>query len=58
MEIPSFISSAAQNSPQIKTIEMHTTGEPTRIVYSGYPDITYAFISAIPPVIFAFPLTE
>lgn len=24
----------------ISTVEMHTTGEPTRIIYSGYPDLT------------------
>ena len=24
---------------QIRTVEMHTTGEPTRIVYEGYPDL-------------------
>lgn len=39
MEVPSFIRPSVAR--QIKTIDMHTTGEPTRIVYSGYPDITY-----------------
>ena len=24
---------------QIRTVEMHTTGEPTRIIYEGYPDL-------------------
>ncbi|KAB2578724.1 Trans-L-3-hydroxyproline dehydratase [Lasiodiplodia theobromae] len=38
MEVPSFIRPSVAR--QIKTIDMHTTGEPTRIVYSGYPDIT------------------
>ena len=39
MELPSFMQQAA--GPVIKTIEMHTTGEPTRIVYAGFPDLQY-----------------
>ena len=40
MDIPSFIRHSA--AVEIKTFEMHTTGEPTRIVYSGFPDLPYA----------------
>lgn len=36
-DIPSFMRPLVAR--QIKTIDMHTTGEPTRIVYSGFPDI-------------------
>ncbi|TID26809.1 putative proline racemase [Venturia nashicola] len=35
MHLPVDLSSAGLNS--IKTVDMHTTGEPTRIVYAGYP---------------------
>ena len=44
MDLPSFIRPFAKSGTEIKTIEMHTTGEPTRIVYAGYPDLTYADI--------------
>ena len=40
MELPKFLRRVA--GTEIKTIEMHTTGEPTRIVYSGFPNLTYA----------------
>lgn len=40
MDIPNFITQCADH--EIKTVEMHTTGEPTRIVYSGFPDLSYA----------------
>lgn len=40
MDAPAFIRRSA--GAEIKTIEMHTTGEPTRIVYSGFPDLSYA----------------
>ncbi|OJD34822.1 proline racemase [Diplodia corticola] len=38
MAVPSFIRPSVAR--EIKTIDMHTTGEPARIVYSGFPDIT------------------
>ena len=47
MDVPYFINESAKAGAKIKTIEMHTTGEPTRIVYSGFPDLTYATSSLI-----------
>jgi hypothetical protein len=38
-DIPTFIRKTS--SMALQTVEMHTTGEPTRIVYSGYPDLEY-----------------
>ncbi|TDZ24813.1 Trans-L-3-hydroxyproline dehydratase [Colletotrichum orbiculare MAFF 240422] len=38
MGLPSFIHPFA--GPEIKTVEMHTAGEPARIIYAGYPDIS------------------
>lgn len=38
MDVPSFIRPLVAR--QVKTIDMHTTGEPTRIVYEGFPDIS------------------
>ena len=29
----------SKDSQPIKTVEMHTTGEPTRIIYSGFPQL-------------------
>ncbi|KXH27849.1 proline racemase [Colletotrichum simmondsii] len=37
MSLPSFLPPFAGS--QIRTVEMHTAGEPARIVYAGYPDI-------------------
>ncbi|SCU82706.1 LADA_0C07404g1_1 [Lachancea dasiensis] len=34
-----FNSICSEGSHAIKTIDMHTTGEPTRIVYAGFPDL-------------------
>jgi proline racemase len=42
MELPPFIQRSAVQ--EIKIIEMHTSGEPTRIVYSGFPDLPYAIV--------------
>lgn len=40
MDPLAFIRSTARKSTKpLKTIEMHTCGEPTRIVYDGYPDL-------------------
>lgn len=30
----------------MRSVEMHTSGEPARIVYAGYPDIPYEECSA------------
>ncbi|KAL0934413.1 proline racemase [Colletotrichum truncatum] len=37
MSLPSFIRPHVGH--EIRTVEMHTSGEPARIVYAGYPDI-------------------
>ncbi|KAI8251897.1 Trans-L-3-hydroxyproline dehydratase [Colletotrichum sp. SAR 10_77] len=37
MSLPSFIRPFVKS--EIRTVEMHTSGEPARIVYAGYPDI-------------------
>ncbi|KZL79977.1 proline racemase [Colletotrichum incanum] len=37
MNVPSFIQPLVGS--EIRTVEMHTSGEPARIVYAGYPDI-------------------
>ncbi|KAK1671789.1 proline racemase [Colletotrichum godetiae] len=37
MSLPSFLPPFA--GTEIRTVEMHTAGEPARIVYAGYPDI-------------------
>ncbi|KAF6817664.1 proline racemase [Colletotrichum plurivorum] len=37
MSLPSFIRPFVGS--EIRTVEMHTSGEPARIVYAGYPDI-------------------
>lgn len=37
MDLPAFIRDVA--STAIKTVDMHTCGEPTRIVYEGFPDL-------------------
>ncbi|KAJ0163115.1 hypothetical protein CTA2_3498 [Colletotrichum tanaceti] len=37
MSVPSFIRPLVGS--EIRTVEMHTSGEPARIVYVGYPDI-------------------
>ncbi|WQF81176.1 Putative proline racemase family [Colletotrichum destructivum] len=37
MSVPSFIRPLVGS--EIRTVEMHTSGEPARIVYAGYPDI-------------------
>ena len=42
MELPGFLRASSAHGIEIKTIEMHTTGEPTRIVYGGYPNLSYA----------------
>lgn len=40
MDPLAFIASTARKGTMpLKTIEMHTCGEPTRIVYEGYPDL-------------------
>ncbi|KAK8191341.1 proline racemase [Phyllosticta capitalensis] len=38
MAVPSFLRASIHH--EIKTIEMHTTGEPTRIIYAGFPPLT------------------
>lgn len=43
MDLPPFMKGST--TPEIKTIEMHTTGEPTRVVYYGFPDLTYAVMN-------------
>jgi len=42
MELPAFLRASSAHGIEIKTIEMHTTGEPTRIIYAGYPKLSYA----------------
>ncbi|KAF9878147.1 proline racemase [Colletotrichum karsti] len=37
MSLPSFIRPFVGS--EIRTVEMHTSGEPARIIYAGYPDI-------------------
>ncbi|OHF03125.1 proline racemase [Colletotrichum orchidophilum] len=37
MSLPAFMPSFT--GTEIRTVEMHTSGEPARIVYAGYPDI-------------------
>lgn len=39
MSLPSFIRPFVGS--EIRTVEMHTSGEPARIVYAGYPDIPF-----------------
>lgn len=40
MDSVAFIESTARCGTQpLKTIETHTCGEPTRIVYEGYPEL-------------------
>ena len=46
MDAPDFIQRDAALT--IKTIEMHTTGEPTRIVYSGFPDLNGTLLEQRP----------
>ncbi|KAF2144048.1 uncharacterized protein K452DRAFT_267156 [Aplosporella prunicola CBS 121167] len=41
---PSFI--AQHGAHRIRTIDMHTTGEPTRIIYAGYPELQGATLLA------------
>ncbi len=52
INVPTFISQSC--GTELKTVEMHTCGEPTRIVYSGYPDLPYA----LPTVTPMYPLSD
>ncbi|KAH3367728.1 hypothetical protein KXV52_002745 [Aspergillus fumigatus] len=39
MDIVQFLEETSSNQP-IRCIDMHTTGEPTRIIYSGFPPLS------------------
>ncbi|KAI8222883.1 Trans-L-3-hydroxyproline dehydratase [Colletotrichum sp. SAR 10_86] len=41
MSLPSFIRPFVKS--EIRTVEMHTSGEPARIVYAGYPNIPLVY---------------